>query len=80
MAVSGVFSFDPSRTSIIEAALKRIGVLEPGQSASSDQLVDGSFWLNVLVKQMQNNGTRLWTEEWETQTLTASSEVTSLRS
>jgi len=75
MSTSGVFSFDPTRTQIIEAALQRIGVLGAGQSASSDQLTQGSFWLNLLVKSMQNDGVRLWTEEWETQTLTASSEV-----
>ena len=75
MATSGVYSFDPSRTQIIEAALQRLGVLSAGQSASSDQLSQASFWLNLLVKSLQNEGVRLWTEEWETQTLTASSEV-----
>lgn len=75
MTVSAVFTFDPSRTQIIEAAMKRIGVLTPGQSATSDQLVEGTFWLNLLVKALQNDGDRLWTEEWETYTLTASSEV-----
>ncbi len=75
MTVSAVFTFDPSRTQIIEAAMKRIGVLAPGQNASSDQLVEGTFWLNLMVKAMQNDGIRLWTEEWETYTLTASSEV-----
>lgn len=75
MAISAVFSFDPSRTQIIEGALQRIGVLSAGQNASSDRLAQGSFWLNLLVKAIQNEGVRLWTEEWETQTLTASSEV-----
>lgn len=76
MATSGLFTFDPSRTQIIEGALQRIGVMGAGQSASSDQLAQGAFWLNLLVKSIQNEGVRLWTEEWETQTLTASSEVT----
>ena len=76
MATSAIFSFDPSRTQIIEAAMQRIGMLTGGQNASSDQLFLGSFWLNLLVKSIQNEGVRLWTEEWITQTLTASSEVT----
>ena len=76
MTTSGTFTFDPSRTAIIEGSLQRIGVLGAGQNASSDELIQGSFWLNLLVKSMQNDGIRLWTEEWDTQTLTASSEVT----
>ena len=43
MAISAVFSFDPSRTQIIEGALQRIGVLSAGQNASSDRLAQGSF-------------------------------------
>ena len=76
MAVSGVYSFDPSRTDIITGAFQRIGVVGAGQTLSAELLNQGAFWLNLLVKSMQTEGVRLWTEEWETQTLTASSEVT----
>jgi len=76
MAVSGVFTFDLTRTEIIESALQRIGRLSEGVSASATQLSLGTRWLNLVVKSLQNEGVQLWTQEWETQTLTASSEVT----
>ena len=75
MAVSGVFTFDPNRDEIIEGALRRIGVLGVGQSASADQLSVGEFELNLLAKGLQNEGIMLWTREWTQQTLTASSHV-----
>jgi len=78
MATSGVFTFDPSRTQIIEGALARIGVLSEGISASPEQMSSGSFWLNIAVKSLQNDGVRLWTEEYITQPIASmtQSEVT----
>jgi hypothetical protein len=75
MAVSGVFTFDPSRDQLIEAALRRIGVLGVGQSASANQLSAGDYELNELAKEIQNKGTLLWTRTLAQQALTASSHV-----
>ena len=76
MAVSGVFTFDPSRDTIIEAALRRIGALGVGQSATANQITDADFWLNILVKELMNEAQNPWHKTLAQQALTASSHVT----
>lgn len=50
MAVSGSFDHSMTRTSLIEAALRKLGVLAEGQSASSNQLTYGAEALNNMLK------------------------------
>jgi hypothetical protein len=61
--------FDMTRTQIITAAIRKLGALASGASPNSAQLSDGADALNMMVKSWQNIGIRLWTVEWETQTM-----------
>lgn len=59
-----------TRDQIITSALRKLGVVESGAEPTAAQLADGSEALNALVKGWQNIGVRLWTVEWNSQTLT----------
>lgn len=56
--------FDLTRDQIITAAIRKLGAIPSGGSATNDQLSDGSTALNAMVKAWQNLGIRLWTAEW----------------
>jgi hypothetical protein len=77
MATSGSFDWELTRDQIITAALRKLGVVPQGKTATTDQITEGAEALNVMVKDWQNNGVNLWTLEWVASPLdTASSEVT----
>jgi hypothetical protein len=77
MATSGSIDFDPTRDEIIKGALLRVGGIKEGSSVTPSQTSTAQFELNLLVKSLQNDGVRLWSEDWHNQALnTASSEVT----
>lgn len=61
MAVSNSTSFTVTRDQIIEAALQDLSVLEEGAQPSSAALVKGSFALNLIIKDWQTTGIKLWT-------------------
>jgi len=75
MAKSGSFDYNVTRNEIIFRALRIIGALSEGISATSAQVSNGADALNSLVKQLQTEGIRLWTYDWQTYNLSASSAV-----
>jgi len=60
MAVSGSFDHSMSRTNLIEAALRKNGVLAEGQSANTNQLTNGATALNNLLKAWSSTGMPIW--------------------
>ena len=77
MATSGTTTFNMTRSEIIARSLRIIGALDQNASSpTAQQSTQANEVLNVLVKTLQNEGVRLWTRNWITQTLTASSKVT----
>lgn len=60
MTTSGTTLFELSRDSIISAALRKIGALADGQTASSTQLTNGQEALNSLAVRFQTLGMPLW--------------------
>ncbi len=74
MATSGIAIFDLTRNELIASALRKVGAVAQGESASAEQISEASEALNVLVKNIE--GFRLWKREWMTNTLTAANEVT----
>jgi hypothetical protein len=61
MASSGVYSFNLTRDNIINAALRKIGILDPeGQVATATQITNAAETLNAIVKAWQNTGLQIW--------------------
>ena len=78
MTTSGSFDWQLSRDQIITAALQKLGVVQSGDgnAPTANQITDAATALNLMVKSWQNKGVFLWTVEWVTKTLSASSQVT----
>ena len=75
MATSGSVNFDLTRNQILQEALELVNAVEVGQTPTGEQTVSASRTLNQMVKFWQARGINLWTAEWLTATLTASSAV-----
>jgi len=71
---SGNRTWDQTRNELISAALRKLGVLDQGESvtAGSDMESEAVIALNTLVKSWHTRGLRLWTQTQYTQTMTAS--------
>lgn len=63
---------------LVEAALRKLTVLEEGQSSNADQLSTGTQALNTLVAALQTEGLLLWTRQEITVPLTASTTTYSI--
>lgn len=67
---SGTSTFTVSRNELIEASLRVIGVLNKSQTVSPDDIVDCSQALDLLIKDLQSQGIRLWKTDEVTLPLT----------
>lgn len=75
MPTSGSFDWTLTRDEIITAALQKLGAIQAGDTPSAAQVTAAATALNLMVKSWQNKGVFLWTVEWVTKTLSASSKV-----
>lgn len=74
MARSGTYSFTVTRDDLINAALVKVGALDPeGGVATATQITNGAFSLNMLVKSWHTQGMHLWTRRMVSITLTGAS-------
>jgi hypothetical protein len=60
MATSGSTNWSLDRSGVITSALRKLGVLPSGGTATSTQLSDGATALNALVKAFHADGMPLW--------------------
>lgn len=65
---SGSVDFSVSRDDIVKAALRKIGALSRGQTASAEDISEGAQALNLIVKQWMSNydfapGLKAWTRQ-----------------
>jgi hypothetical protein len=60
MATSGTYTYSATVATVIEEALKKIGVIEEGVSASSTQISDAMPVLEMYLKAMSNKGLQIW--------------------
>ncbi len=65
-----------TRNDIIKRALRIIGAIDQGDTPSAEQFSEGSVALNALILSLSVESVKLWTREWITKSLTASSVVT----
>lgn len=63
MATSGSTDYNLTGNDIVNRALKHMGVLAAGESATAEDAADGLESLNVMVKQWQAEGINLWKQE-----------------
>jgi len=71
MATSGSTNYASSRSLLISGALRLIGGLAQGETATSDQLTEGAEALNYLCKHLQADGMPLWAIKEYALTLTS---------
>ena len=60
MATSGSKNFAITRSSIIEAALRKIGAYDQGESVPGDEVAAANFALNLMVKEWVTEGADLF--------------------
>ena len=60
MTTSGTTTYSVNRDQVITAALRKIGVVAQGETATTDQITEGAFALNLLVKAWEADGMPLW--------------------
>ena len=60
MATSGVSTWSLNRDAVINAALRKLGVLAEGVTANAEQLATGAEALNSLLKLLQTKGMPIW--------------------
>lgn len=63
MATSGSTDHTNTRNQIIESALRKMGQLPEGETASAQQVADASRDLENLVKSLQTQGINIWKSE-----------------
>jgi len=61
MSVSGTTSFTVTRDQVIEAAMRGLSVLEEGAQPSATSVINASMSLNLIIKNWQKDGIKLWT-------------------
>ena len=71
MATSGTETFTVNAGQIINAALRKIGVLASGASASTQQSTDALQALNLMAQSWRPKGLKVWARGNATLTLTA---------
>ena len=60
MATSGSIDFNLTRNDIINAALRLLGQLAEGETATDEQLAEGAQALNMMVKHWESQDIHLW--------------------
>ena len=60
MAVSGSKDYSITRANIIEAALRKLGVFDQGETISGDETASATLSLNLMVKEWVARGIDIW--------------------
>ena len=60
MATSGSTLWELNRNQLIEAALRKLGVLAKGQTPDAEDYTNGTIALNAVVAELQTIGMPLW--------------------
>ena len=76
MTTSGTTVIEMSRDSICAAALRKIGAIALGQTASTTEITNASEALNNLTAEFQTLGMPLWARKDSSITMTATSTYT----
>lgn len=63
MATSGSYDFTRTRDEIINAALRKLGVLAEGETATAEQTNEAAEALNAMVKSWMGKGIHLWVQQ-----------------
>lgn len=60
MATSGTYAFDVTRDQVIEAALRSLGVIGAGETATAEDRTNAAFALNLIMKSLPIETWLLW--------------------
>jgi len=78
MSLSGEIDLDRTAGKIISRALRKIGVLGQGFTASDDEMTNGIDVLNELMQTWSTDGPNLWTPATQTVTLVSGTQTYTL--
>jgi hypothetical protein len=78
MPTSGTTNWTLNRDQVINAALRKLGVLPSGGTANSNQIAEAQDSLNALVKTLQADGMPLWKISSQTFTTVAGNAIYSV--
>ena len=76
MATTGTYTYNPVTSVIITDALRVLGVLEEGNSASEAQLTDSLPAVEMYIKGLSKYGLNLWKVKTQSITLTSACSYT----
>lgn len=71
MATTGTYSYNPTASVLISDALRVLGVLEEGSTASASQITDALPAFEMYIKGLGKYGLNLWTTATHTETVVA---------
>ena len=60
MATSGTSSYQLTRDQILNAAIRKLGVVAEGQTLTAQNLADGQVALNSTIAELRSVGMPLW--------------------
>lgn len=60
MTTSGTSVFDANRDQVIASALRKVGAIAEGDTPTTEQITNGTFMLNTLLKEANADGMPLW--------------------
>lgn len=75
MAISGTYDYNLTANEIIQMALQHIGATGEDETPTPAQFASGRKWLNVITKRWRSNGLFIWSTDWITIPLVASTIV-----
>lgn len=78
MAVSGITTYQLTGNDIVNAAMRKIGIMAKGQVADTEELLYGLQALNTLIPTLRNRGMQLWKQVTTTLPLVAGSQTYTL--
>jgi len=78
MSLSGVTTFELTGEQLVNAAMRKIGVLAKAQVADAEDILYGIQAANVLIAELQTKGMQLWKRVDTTLTMVASTNTYTL--
>lgn len=79
MATTGTYTYNPTASAVVTEALRTLGVLEEGTTASTTQVTDSLPAFEMYIKSLSRYGLNLWAIETQSITLTAACNYTSTK-
>lgn len=78
MSVSGITTYQLTGNEIVNAAMRKIGIMAKGQVADAEELLYGLQALNIMISTLRTRGMQLWKQVTTTLPLVTSTQTYTL--